>query len=98
VGGRRRGNEAQRNDLADWNPGAARLGGGAYTVCYAMNELTHIYRTTTSANSLTLLPVLIALASGLKPLQNNYFINPVYLTYLSYINNLFIIIPLKNEF
>ncbi|MDR1220122.1 MAG: hypothetical protein LBK73_11035, partial [Treponema sp.] len=31
VGGGRRGNGAQRNDLADRNPGAAE-GGGAYTV------------------------------------------------------------------
>ena len=33
MGGRRRGNGAKRNDLADWNP-EPPLGGEAYTVCY----------------------------------------------------------------
>ena len=32
--------EWQSHDLADRNPGAARMGGGAYTVCYAMLRRT----------------------------------------------------------
>jgi len=34
VVGVSRGNEAKRNDLGERKPGAARMGGGAYTVCY----------------------------------------------------------------
>jgi hypothetical protein len=43
VGGRRRGNGAERNDLADWNPGAAEWRRSVYRLLSAVRAYNIIF-------------------------------------------------------